>query len=707
MSTISEIKQRANALANKTDVNSITPKEVGDIMYDLGSYGEHTMRNGGTLGVRKVYESVAAMEADSISPVDLWGNPIKKGNLVVIYDGTTTGVDNNKIYAFLNPGWKLATELDAGYAMRAETEAKLTELASKFGINYVSPKSQTENLVVKDTLFLNLSKAIGNNIFEYDEKTINGFVMTRLIEVESGIEYTIGNVSMIYEWDSNCQLVNTLLFSSDTYGTYVFTTTENTKYISVRLYLSDGRQSRFKSLQKGSHEVLLNPKTLDMKTYLGAEAKFAINEEAENLIKERTTYYKDVELTVDEEIKGKYYNFKGNLTENSSFTLRYYAVNEGDVIHLYGKYRGTITAFVLLEEKDGTPIESYGVSATVNDLYNIDEYVTIKSGVHWIGLSSASNATTKPYNTTAIDKPFQYLEEKIEQSEAKGHLFGKTILAIGDSITASKYWQDRVGEILGMNVRTHAKGGIGIIQMVDGDGSGDAPEGYDPDNFGVSTIYRLNDVDVAGVSIIVLMGFYNTRVMAKNNLGELTDIYPTQDTWYGQMNYAISRVYEELDKAGNTTCKVVICSAHKYGKYPYRDVSAYEDGHYLLDATRNIAERHSLFFIDLMSNGQINQFNWNKFQSSSTIYNKNYIPYDGVNDATNSPFPSLSDAPNASENNGKYITIQGVSGCYKSNGSSWVAETSIPAVWNGDQLHLNKNGGDRLGDYIARQLITI
>ena len=133
MSTISEIKQRANALANKTDVNSITPKEVGDIMYDLGSYGEHTMRNGGTLGIRKVYESVAAMEADSISPVDLWGNPIKKGNLVVIYDGTTTGVDNNKIYAFFNPGWKLATELDAGYAMRAETEAKLSELAQEVG----------------------------------------------------------------------------------------------------------------------------------------------------------------------------------------------------------------------------------------------------------------------------------------------------------------------------------------------------------------------------------------------------------------------------------------------------------------------------------------------------------------------------------------------------------------------------------------------
>lgn len=128
MGTSAEIKQRASALAEKTDVNSITPKEVGGIMYDLASHGENVLRNGGTLGIRKVYESVAAMEADSTNPKDFWGDPIKKGNLVVIYDGTTTGVDNNKIYAFMKPGWELATKLDAAYATKAETDAKLAEL---------------------------------------------------------------------------------------------------------------------------------------------------------------------------------------------------------------------------------------------------------------------------------------------------------------------------------------------------------------------------------------------------------------------------------------------------------------------------------------------------------------------------------------------------------------------------------------------------
>ena len=118
MTTSDEIKRKALELSEKTDSNSITPKEVGGIMHDLASLGENAIRNGGTLGIRKVYESVAAMEADSISPVDLWGNPIKKGNLVVIYDGTSSGVDNNKIYAFMKPGWQIATHLDAGYATK-------------------------------------------------------------------------------------------------------------------------------------------------------------------------------------------------------------------------------------------------------------------------------------------------------------------------------------------------------------------------------------------------------------------------------------------------------------------------------------------------------------------------------------------------------------------------------------------------------------
>lgn len=146
MATSSEIKQRANALAEKTDVNSITPREVGGIMYDLASHSENVLRNGGTLGIRKVYESVAAMEADSTNPKDLWGEPLKKGNLVVIYDGTSTGVDNNKIYAFLKPGWQIATHLDAGYATKASLDAAIENVLIQFRYSENALKESIGNL---------------------------------------------------------------------------------------------------------------------------------------------------------------------------------------------------------------------------------------------------------------------------------------------------------------------------------------------------------------------------------------------------------------------------------------------------------------------------------------------------------------------------------------------------------------------------------
>ena len=126
MATSDEIKRKALELSEKTDSNSISPKEVGGIMHDLASLGENAIRNGGTLGIRKVYTSVSVMEADK-NPKDFWGNPMKKGNLVLIYDGTTTGLDNNKIYVYMNPGWEFATYLDAGYPTRQE----FSELGSK------------------------------------------------------------------------------------------------------------------------------------------------------------------------------------------------------------------------------------------------------------------------------------------------------------------------------------------------------------------------------------------------------------------------------------------------------------------------------------------------------------------------------------------------------------------------------------------------
>ena len=122
MATSTDIKNRASALSGKTDSNSVTPQEVGQLIYDTADLAEQAVRNGGSLGIRKVYASVSAMEADGTAPKDTWGNPMKKGSLCLIYDGTSTGADNNKVFAFTDPGWQIATHLDAAYATREMVE---------------------------------------------------------------------------------------------------------------------------------------------------------------------------------------------------------------------------------------------------------------------------------------------------------------------------------------------------------------------------------------------------------------------------------------------------------------------------------------------------------------------------------------------------------------------------------------------------------
>ena len=118
--TSDEIKRRALALSEKTNSDTITPTEVGGIMYDTVGYMEDVERNGASLGIRKTYATVSAMEAD-LNPVGDDGSPLKKGMLVNIYDqDTPDSPDNGKVFSFQAPGWAFRTKIDAGYATKEE-----------------------------------------------------------------------------------------------------------------------------------------------------------------------------------------------------------------------------------------------------------------------------------------------------------------------------------------------------------------------------------------------------------------------------------------------------------------------------------------------------------------------------------------------------------------------------------------------------------
>lgn len=60
-----DLIKRAEALASKTESGSITPEELGYLIRDVAAYVAEVEREGGALGVRKVYTSISAMKADA------------------------------------------------------------------------------------------------------------------------------------------------------------------------------------------------------------------------------------------------------------------------------------------------------------------------------------------------------------------------------------------------------------------------------------------------------------------------------------------------------------------------------------------------------------------------------------------------------------------------------------------------------------------
>jgi hypothetical protein len=126
--TATDLKKRAIALAEKTKIDSVTPEEVGQLSNDIVEYIENVEINGSSLGIRKTYTSVSAMEADSTAPKDDKGVLLRRGMLVNIYNQEDPdSADNGKVFSFQNPGWAFRGTVDAGYA----TKEELTELCYK------------------------------------------------------------------------------------------------------------------------------------------------------------------------------------------------------------------------------------------------------------------------------------------------------------------------------------------------------------------------------------------------------------------------------------------------------------------------------------------------------------------------------------------------------------------------------------------------
>lgn len=110
MKTIYDLKKRAKELSEKNEVNSVSPVEVGSLIDDTLNIIDEYNKNVVGLGIRKTYPNIASMQADGTDPVGNDGKHIRFGQLVSVYDeNNPDSEENGGVYAFQNPGWKLAT----------------------------------------------------------------------------------------------------------------------------------------------------------------------------------------------------------------------------------------------------------------------------------------------------------------------------------------------------------------------------------------------------------------------------------------------------------------------------------------------------------------------------------------------------------------------------------------------------------------------
>lgn len=274
---------------------------------------------------------------------------------------------------------------------------------------------------------------------------------------------------------------------------------------------------------------------------------------------------------------------------------------------------------------------------------------------------------------------------------------GKKALVIGDSITAAGKWQKKLEELLGMNVATHAKGGIGILRMTDGDNGLDGTYNAETDKNGV--LRPLMAADVEGVSLIVVLPAYNERATV---LGSVGDCHPEQETICGRIQYLLNRIYEELEDAGNLLCHVLVATPHCAGKYPYVDADGYEEYptgtgqtmEKLSDTIKAVAQANNVAVCDLWHESGINRRTWSVFGAQKNAVNEQYAKYQ-------------MDASGRVVGSAPQRYVNGQSYYQKRNGSIILEKYtgSSPYPFNGDQLHCSTEGYARIGECVVGSVI--
>lgn len=209
-----------------------------------------------------------------------------------------------------------------------------------------------------------------------------------------------------------------------------------------------------------------------------------------------------------------------------------------------------------------------------------------------------------------------------------GYWHGKKCLVIGDSTSASEQWQKKLSENLGMSVTTHAKAGIGFLQMVVG--SLGYEGNYDNETGNTGVLQPLKAIDVYDKDLIIIFGGFNNR---GTKLGEITDLYKTdgtgQNTVTGQLQFMLNWIYDLLkgneSYAQNLKCKIVLVTPYCCGKYNYVNYDGYSGDNWagytlreMCDRIVEIATLNNCSSYNAWENSGIGRHTWTIYSASPT-----------------------------------------------------------------------------------------
>lgn len=209
-----------------------------------------------------------------------------------------------------------------------------------------------------------------------------------------------------------------------------------------------------------------------------------------------------------------------------------------------------------------------------------------------------------------------------------GYWYGKKCLVIGDSTSATEQWQKKLYENLGMSVTTHAKGGIGFLQMVVG--SLGYEGNYDNETGNTGVLQPLKASDVYDKDLIIIFGGFNNR---GTKLGEITDLYKTdgtgQNTVTGQLQFVLNWIYDLLkgneSYAQNLKCKIVLVTPYCCGKYNYVNYDGYSGDSWtgytlreMCDRIVEIASLNNCSSYNAWENSGIGRHTWTIYSASPT-----------------------------------------------------------------------------------------